>query len=120
MRTSSSDSPRHSSAADSLLVVLYGQQVGTLAASGRSDAGFAYSPSYLDRGVRPQLSMRMPLQAGRFPSARTMPFLDGLLPENRETRREKARALGIGDDVRSLLAVMGWDCPGAVQITPPN
>lgn len=49
-----------------------------------------------------------------------MPFLDGLLPESLDARREKARALDVGDDLMSLLSVMGWDCPGAVQITPPG
>lgn len=117
---SSSDRQRQGPPVDSLLVALYGQHVGTLTADPRREASFSYSPSYLDRRVRPQLSMRMPLQARPFPPARTVPFLEGLLPENPDARREKARALGIRDDLMSLLAVMGWDCPGAVQITPPD
>lgn len=72
------------------------------------------------RAVRPQLSMRLPLRGATFPSARTLPFLEGLLPENREARQEKARVHGIPDDPVSLLSVMGWDCPGAVQITPED
>jgi serine/threonine-protein kinase HipA len=117
---SSGASRRQAPVVDSLLVVLYGQEVGTLTADARTEASFTYSPSYLDRRVRPPLSMRMPLQAKPFTAARTVPFLEGLLPENRDTRREKARALGIRDDPMSLLAVMGWDCPGAVQIASPD
>ena len=116
----SSSSSSEVPADDSLVVVLYGQQVGRLTADMRGAACFTYAADYLVRRVRPQLSMRMPLQTKPFPSARTMPFLDGLLPENLEARRDKARSLGIDDDVISLLAVMGWDCPGAVQITPPD
>lgn len=103
-----------------LQVIPYRQQVGTLATDSGGGVRFSYSPSYLARRIRPQLSLRMPLQGAPLTAARTVPFLDGLLPESRETRRETARALEIRDDLMSLLAVMGWDCPGAVQITPPD
>lgn len=104
----------------SLIVVLYGQRIGRLDREPGGGASFTYDPEYLLRAVRPQLSMRLPLREAPFPAARTLPFLDGLLPENREARREKARARGIPDDPVSLLSVMGWDCPGAVQIFPED
>ncbi len=116
----SGDARRRGPVNHPLVVVLYGQHLGTLTEDPRGEASFTYSPGYLSRRTRPPLSIRMPLQTNPFTSARTGPFLDGLLPENRDTRREKARALGIRDDLMSLLAVMGWDCPGAVQVTPPD
>ncbi len=103
--------------ADSLIVVLYGHKVGRLDRAVNGEISFTYRPEYLGR-ARPQLSMRMPLQSKSYPPARVLPFLDGLLPENREARRQIARARGVPDDPMSLLSVMGWDCPGAVQITP--
>ncbi|MET1004564.1 MAG: type II toxin-antitoxin system HipA family toxin [Propionibacteriaceae bacterium] len=106
--------------AGSLVVVLYGQQVGTLAPAPNGGVSFAYAPQYLSRRIKPPLSVRMPVQSKTLTPARVVPFLDGLLPENREVRRQKARDLDIGDDLFSLLAVMGWDCPGAVQITSPE
>lgn len=108
------------SSGESLVVVLYGQRIGRLDREPGGQASFTYDHEYLARTVRPQLSMRLPLRQASFPPARTMPFLDGLLPENREARREKARARGIPDDPVSLLSVMGWDCPGAVQISPED
>jgi serine/threonine-protein kinase HipA len=109
-----------SSSSDSLVVVLYGKRIGRLDREPGGQASFTYDPEYLLRTIRPQLSMRLPLREAPFPPAHTLPFLDGLLPENREARREKARARGISDDPVSLLSVMGWDCPGAVQITPED
>lgn len=107
------------SGADSLIVVLYGHEVGRLDREPNGEISFTYRPGYLER-ARPQLSMRLPLQSKSYPLARVLPFLDGLLPENREARREKARAKVVSDDPMSLLSVMGWDCPGAVQITPAD
>jgi serine/threonine-protein kinase HipA len=46
--------------------------------------------------------------------------LAGLLPENAEVRRRMADSLNTAPGTVSLLAAMGWDCPGAVQITPPE
>ncbi len=108
------------SSSDPLIVMLYGRRIGRLDREPGGGASFTYDPEHLARAVRPQLSMRLPLRKATFPSARTLPFLEGLLPENREARRETARARGVPDDPVSLLSVMGWDCPGAVQITPED
>lgn len=105
---------------DYLVVVLYGLRIGRLDRQPNGGASFTYDPEYLGRPVRSQLSMRLPPRPEPQPAKRVVPFLDGLLPENIEARRQKARALGISDDAMSLLSVMGWDCPGAVQITPED
>lgn len=109
-----------SSSSDQLVVVLYGRLIGRLDREPKGEVSFTYDPSYLGGRARPQLSMRLPLRPERQLSRRVLPFLDGLLPENREARRQKAKGRGVSDDPMSLLAVMGWDCPGAVQITPDD
>ena len=67
--------------------MLYGQRIGRLDPEPGGRASFTYDPEYLIRPIRPQLSIRLPLREAPFPPARTLPFLDGLLPENREARR---------------------------------
>lgn len=50
-----------------------------------------------------------------------LPFLEGLLPENRATRQRWAQRLGVsGDDAFALFSRMGWDCPGAIQLCNPD
>ncbi len=111
-----------------LPVVLYGRTVGHLvpveptrqAIRRRSTeaAEFHYDSDYLgSSAVRAPLSVRMPLDPGPVPARKVEAFLAGLLPENLDSRRELARQLDVPDQPVSLLARIGWDCPGAVQIT---
>lgn len=96
-----------------LVVVLYGRVVGRLA-RGAQGPTFRY-----DQGAgRVPISVNLPRSSHRvYPARRVGPFLEGLLPENVEARRRLARELETSEDSMSLLSVMGWDCPGAVQIT---
>lgn len=96
-----------------LTVVLYGRIVGQLE-RGPQGPVFTYGP---EPGHVP-LSVNLPRAPGRrFTSRKVAPFLDGLLPENVDARRRAADELGVADTPLELLSVIGWDCPGAVQIT---
>lgn len=96
-----------------LIVVLYGHVVGQLE-RGPQGPIFSYGQ---DPGRAP-LSVNLPLNPGRsFTSRKVSPFLDGLLPEDANARRRAAAELGVADTPLELLSVLGWDCPGAVQIT---
>src|SRR5699024_2539442 len=62
------------------------------------------------------LSARRPIQRCSYASTRAKPYLFGLLPENEDARAACSDQLGVSvDDAFGILAVMGWDCPGAVQ-----
>jgi len=105
---------------ETLAVVLYGVLIGHLRRSG-TDPGlsFAYRDEYVESG-RVALSTRLPIRPGAYADRFIRPFLEGLLPENPATRRRWSRELGVDPtDSFGLLARMGWDCPGAVQICPP-
>lgn len=96
-----------------LVVVLYERVVGHLD-RGPQGPAFTYSQ---ESGHVP-LSVNLPRAPGRsFPSRKVAPFVDGLLPENADVRRRIAADLGVADHPQQLLAVTGWDCPGAVQLT---
>ncbi len=104
-----------------LLVVLYGQVIGHLERVDESDdPSFTYDRTYVDEGAV-ALSARMPLQTRTFPPERVAPYLQGLLPENNETRDLWAQRLNTPpDDAFGMLAAMGWECPGAVQFCRPE
>lgn len=104
-----------------LLVVLYGSVAGKLTRpSSLAAPSFTYSSEYLASSTVP-LSVRMPLREAPYDATRVLPFLEGILPENPQTRRHWASVLGVeSDDPFSLLSKMGWDCPGAVQFCKPD
>lgn len=105
---------------EALAVVLYGVLTGHLHRSGaNADLSFGYTAEYAQSG-QVALSIRLPIRPSAHSDRFTRPFLEGLLPENPATRRRWSRELGVdADDSFGLLARMGWDCPGAVQICPP-
>ncbi|MCR5370017.1 MAG: HipA domain-containing protein [Clostridium sp.] len=91
--------------------------VGIIRGENPSEACFSYLPEYMDRaGARP-ISISLPFQAEAFSTARTRNFFDGMLPEG-FTRRSVAQWVRADeDDYIALLASLGKECLGAVQIT---
>lgn len=106
---------------ESLLVVLYGEVVGTIErAHRRADMTFRYDEQYASRSTVP-VSIRMPVGTTAYKQRDVSAVIDGLLPENTATRERWASRLGTdSDDSFGLLARMGWDCPGAIQFCPPE
>lgn len=102
-----------------LAVLLAGQLVGRLCQDRRTQ--FTYDPDYLDRAVPTPLSLSMPPRPETYSQAQTMPWLDGLLPDRAEVRQRWAREFGVSArNPFALVAEMGRDCPGAVQICPED
>ncbi|AYY14960.1 type II toxin-antitoxin system HipA family toxin [Actinobacteria bacterium YIM 96077] len=104
-----------------LLVVLYGAVVGRIdQRSPTAEPEFTYDPSYVASGATP-LGTRMPVADITYRGKSVRAFLEGLLPEDPETRNQWGAMLGVdpGDTV-AILSRMGWDCPGAVQFCAPD
>ena len=99
-----------------LHVLLRGQPVGILERSdSQAQPAFTYDPDHVASSSL-ALSASLPLQRETYAPDRVAPYLRGLLPENRDTLNAWADRLGTNaDDVFTMLARMGWDCPGAVQ-----
>ena len=98
-----------------VVVLLSGSEVGTLEREGDAEPTFTYLPQYVADGDV-ALSAMLPIQTAVHPAPRVRPYLAGLLPENASTRQAWAAQLGVdASDAFSILARMGWDCPGAVQ-----
>lgn len=102
-----------------LLVYMNGQPAGQIAAASSGDIAFEYSPEYLRRGRATPLSLSVPLVGGAHAVGA---WLDGLLPDNGEVRREWAQDNGAADTrpVTLLGTPVGQDCAGAVQFCAPG
>lgn len=96
-----------------LAVYIGGVRCGTLSEDRHGAISFEYESSY--RGI--PLSLSMPVGLARYPDRVVRPYLQGLIPDDPETRNWIGAAYGIsGDNPFRLLRIMGLDCPGAVQI----
>ncbi|WP_161606041.1 type II toxin-antitoxin system HipA family toxin [Microlunatus speluncae] len=102
-----------------LAVLLSGQRIGTLTQTHRIE--FRYHDEYLSLSHPTPLSLAMPVQAEPYLRDRTLPWLDGLLPDRIEVRRRWAQQFGVSDrNPVALMTHMGRDCPGAVQLCPES
>ena len=82
---------------------------------------FEYDDAWQNaKGALP-LSFSMPLQQKRHGARPVSNFLWGLLPDNATTLDEWARRYKVSpSNPFALLANIGEDCPGAVQLAPPG
>lgn len=102
-------------------VWMNGEPVGqwTLAASGRHE--FRYATRWLSSpAVRP-LSLSMPLRPAEIPyrDSRVEAFFDNLLPDSHDIRRRLQARFGTAStNAFDLLAEVGRDCVGAIQLWP--
>ncbi len=101
----------------SLDVLIAGAHAGTLTQDEAGALSFSYLRDY--RGVPLSSAMRLSTQTYRDKTVR--PYLWGLLPEDSATRERVASDAGISpNNPFALLAVIGLDCPGAVQFCLPG
>ena len=79
---------------------------------------FEYSDDWLEAANGLPLSLSMPLDIKRHEGPVVTSFFNGLLPENNDVRIRWGRKYGVSpNNPFALLAHMGQDCAGAVQIT---
>lgn len=105
---------------DRLAVWLGDLQVAIVERERRGRLRLSYTKQALASfpGGTPLLSLDLLLERRAYPNARTVAFLDGLLPEG-EPRRALAAELDLpASDVFGLLAAIGQDCAGALVIQP--
>lgn len=100
-----------------LHVLIAGTLAGYLHQDGHGVVSFAYDDAYQG----PPLSLSMPVTNRIYRDAVVLPYLLGLLPDSERQRRAIARQYDVsaGNPV-ALLARIGLDCPGAVQVCPPE
>lgn len=82
---------------------------------------FEYLPAWQQSPQTIPLSYSIPLQRNSHGTRVVTDFMWGLLPDNENTLRRWGTRLKVSPhNPFALLAAMGEDCPGAVQIIPPH
>lgn len=97
-------------------VYLSGKLVGSITEN-RRGGRFGYEPSIAERHKgSPVLSLSLPVKPKPFGEAKTANWFNGLLPEG-SRRDETCKSLNLSPyDWIGLLAEIGWECAGAVQV----
>lgn len=105
----------------SLMVAMNGEEVGTLYRDGDGAMSFQYATSWLqDVNARP-ISLSLPLRAERHRGTAVFNFFQNLLPDSDAILiRMQTRFQVATTHPFDLLAAIGRDCVGAIQLYPAN
>lgn len=104
-----------------LKVLLTDKEIGTVTQRPNGSFRFEYLSEWQSNPRHIPLSRSMPLQQQRHGVRPITNFMWGLLPDNERTLDEWAKRFQVSArNPFALLAAVGEDCPGAVQLIPPN
>ncbi len=104
-----------------LAVLLEGVLAGHVYKAADRRLVFTYEPAWREQPGAFPLSLSMPLHKAEHGHRATSAFLWGLLPDDPRVIDSWARQHNISrTDVTALLAHVGEDCAGAVQVMPPS
>jgi len=97
-----------------------GERVGEWRRASGGTQEFLYAESWLASAAARPISLSLPLRPSREPyRERVEPFFDNLLPDNRQIReRIQRRFQTASTGAFDLLAEIGRDCVGALQLMP--
>jgi serine/threonine-protein kinase HipA len=102
-----------------LNVFLNSRLVGRLNRQSSGAIDFQYDPAWLNWEHALPVSLSLPLREDRYIGALVIAVFDNLLPDSPGIRRRIAeRVHAEGTDAYDLLAAVGRDCVGALQILP--
>ena len=100
-------------------VYLNARRVGRLRRLASGAIDFRYDRGWLDWEHALPISMSLPLREDRYSGDPVIAVFDNLLPDSEQVRRRVAeRVKAEGYDPYSLLAKVGRDCVGALQVLP--
>ncbi len=106
-----------------LAVWMNGEKVGCWSAHAQGQHEFRYEQTWLAESDARPLSLSMPLRPVELPYRGPLveAFFDNLLPDSAEIRRRVQMHFGAGSTrAFDLLAEIGRDCVGAVQLLPAD
>lgn len=101
-----------------LMVSLNGVKVGTLSKDKNGGLHFSYTQQWMNRlGARP-ISLSLPITKQKYSGDLVYNFFDNLLPDNPNIRNKIQARFNIGSGhAFDLLAAIGKDCVGAIQLS---
>ena len=109
--------------ARSLAVWMNGERVGTWSLPARGAQTFSYAESWLHSSQFRPLSLSLPagFGASTLSGDAVESWFDNLLPDSEVIRRRaQSRFQAASTSAFDLLAAIGRDCAGAVQLLPPD
>jgi serine/threonine-protein kinase HipA len=106
---------------DTLNIAMNGIVVGTLCKLKGGGLSFCYETAWLTRKGARAISLSMPLRKSPYEDDRVYNFFDNLLPDNEEIKaRIQRRFAAKTKRPFDLLAKIGGDCVGAIQLYPTD
>lgn len=104
-----------------LRIYLDGIPTGTVTQSAHGALGFTYDDEYAERADPTPLSLSLPVVSNRHRDKAIRSYLEGLLPDSEGARQRWGREYNVSpNNPFALLAHVGRDAAGAVQILPPE
>lgn len=104
-----------------LRIYLDGTPAGTVTQSSHGSLAFTYDDEYIDQTDPTPLSMSLPVLSNRHRDKAVRAYLEGLLPDSEGARQRWGREYNVSpNNPFALLAHVGRDAAGAVQILPPD
>ena len=104
-----------------LIVAMNGIEVGVLILARSGAMTFRYLPEWFNRGGARAISLSMPLSLSEYRGEVVYNFFDNLLPDSEDIRaRMQARFQLATRHPFDLLASIGRDCIGAIQLYPES
>lgn len=100
-----------------LQVAMNGSPIGELTRHRNGGLSFRYHTSWLNSSVGRALSLSLPLQVKAWEGDIVYNFFDNLLPDNEKIRQRIQTRFGVKTNTPfDLLASIGMDCVGAIQL----
>lgn len=104
---------------DTLDVYMNGYKVGEYARTRSGANTFRYDSTWLESPGRRSISLSLPLRTAPYTGSEVFNFFDNLIPDSREIRdRIVARFNAESTEPFDILAQIGRDCVGAIQLVP--
>lgn len=102
-----------------LRVWMNGSSVGTWKVGSNGSYEFAYDQTWFSQAEARPISLSMPMRAESYKDERVRSFFDNLLPDNDQIRQRIQSRFGTSSSSPfDLLAEVGRDCVGAIQLLP--
>ena len=106
---------------DHLVIIVDGRIMGEIRKDKRARLTLAYDADWRQTPDAYPLSLSMPLVVAEHAHARIEPWLWGLLPDNEAVLARWGQRFQVSPrNPFALLAHVGEDCAGAIQIVPPE
>ena len=111
---------RHTRKSGALGLWMNGQPVGSWEVTAQGEHQLHYDETWLASPLGRPISLSMPLRPAGAPykGERVRNYFENLLPDNDNIRQRLARRFSTGTEAFRLLAEIGRDCVGALQILP--